>query len=156
LNKSIKPDNEGWRRELTSTLNIQSLRAISNGHLESEGDQRLSVEEREIISSLDPGDAMLIILDGPDRGARFLLDRELHKVGRDPTCEIFLDDATVSRAHCLVARTPTGEGIPLFSVKDRQSLNGTYLNGMRVTESELRSGDEIHIGKYRLSFFTKS
>jgi len=156
MNVSINPENEGSRKELTSTLNIKALHQLSNQEQEEGSQRRLSSEEREIIASLNPGDAMLIILEGPDRGARFLLDRELHKIGRDVASEIFLDDATVSRAHCLVSRFPIGEGRSIFTVTDRQSLNGTYLNGERVSESEIHNGDEIHIGKYRLSFFTKS
>jgi pSer/pThr/pTyr-binding forkhead associated (FHA) protein len=118
--------------------------------------RKLGEEEREIISELDPNNAMLIIVNGPGKGARFLLEKDLHKVGRDVNSDIFLDDATVSRAHCLISRMEIGEGKSIFTLTDRESLNGSYLNGERISESVLHNGDEIHVGKYRLTFFTKS
>ena len=43
-----------------------------------------------------------------------------------------------------------------FAVYDSGSLNGTYVNRQRVDHQQLRNGDEIMIGKFRLVFFTKS
>jgi pSer/pThr/pTyr-binding forkhead associated (FHA) protein len=42
-----------------------------------------------------------------------------------------------------------------YLVRDMGSLNGTYLNGEAVKESGLNSGDEIQIGKFKLTFFVK-
>ena len=142
--------------ELTSTLNFQSLRSIPQLQEVEESLAKLSDEERNILSEISPENAMLIILSGPGKGARFLLEKDLHKIGRDAASEIFLDDATVSRAHCLISRLQSSSGEAIFTITDRQSLNGTYLNGERVSESALHHGDELHVGKYRLSFFTKS
>lgn len=72
-------------------------------------------------------------------------------VGRDSRADILLDDSTVSRAHAVFRRT--GD---TFTVYDAGSLNGTYVNRKRVDHQELRNGDEIMIGKFRLVFFTKS
>ena len=55
---------------------------------------------------------------------------------------------TVSRRHVEVRRS--GEK---FSVRDLGSLNGTYVNRERVEETELASGDELQIGKFKLVFF---
>ena len=67
--------------------------------------------------------------------------------GRDTGAEIFLDDVTVSRRHAEFRRSSGG-----FEVRDVGSLNGTYVNRERIDQSELRSGDEVQIGKYRLTF----
>ena len=40
-----------------------------------------------------------------------------------------------------------------FYVRDLGSLNGTYVNRERVDETELASGDELQIGKFKLVFF---
>jgi pSer/pThr/pTyr-binding forkhead associated (FHA) protein len=40
-----------------------------------------------------------------------------------------------------------------FSIHDRGSLNGTYVNGERVEATKLAAGDEIQIGKFKLVFF---
>ena len=62
-------------------------------------------------------------------------------IGRDPKCDIVLDDEKASRHHCTI--TPwDGE----FLIKDLHSQNGTFVNGQRVEESVLRNGDQITCG----------
>jgi pSer/pThr/pTyr-binding forkhead associated (FHA) protein len=68
-------------------------------------------------------------------------------VGRDPDCDIFLNDVTVSRRH---ARLLVGErGV---SVEDTDSLNGTYVNGVLVDRAALRMGDALQIGRFQMFF----
>ena len=81
----------------------------------------------------------------PDR--RSASTRDHTNVGRHPDSEIFLDDITVSRRHVVLDRTPTG-----YVLRDVGSLNGTYVNRERADEATLRHGDELQIGRYRLSF----
>lgn len=132
--------------ELTSTFQL-SLRPV--GDPVEELLANATPEEREVITQLDPNSAMLIILGGPGKGARFLINEEVTKIGRAPENEIFLDDITVSRRHAEMVREKNR-----FSIKDMGSLNGTYLNGSVITENNLNSGDELQIGKFRLHFFT--
>ena len=63
------------------------------------------------------------------------------------TCDIFLDDVTVSRQHVVFDRNGSQ-----FSIRDAGSLNGTYVNHQSVTDAVLHDGDEVQIGKYRLTF----
>lgn len=72
-------------------------------------------------------------------------------VGRSPDSQIFLDDVTVSRRHAEVFRrdAPNERG---FRIRDAGSLNGTYVNRVRVDSVDLRNGDEIQVGKYRFKF----
>jgi pSer/pThr/pTyr-binding forkhead associated (FHA) protein len=132
------------RDELTSTLNITSLRPVPG---ENDPTEKLSSLEREIISKLIPGTAMFIILSGPGKGSRFLIDGDQVSIGREPNNDIFLDDITVSRKHA-VLRKKSG-----YIVEDLNSLNGTYLNANSITKTSLNNGDELQIGKYRLTFF---
>jgi pSer/pThr/pTyr-binding forkhead associated (FHA) protein len=134
--------------ELTSTINLSSLRAVSEIGV---GFESLSTEEREVLSALPEASAMLIGLSGPGKGARFLLNVAQTSIGRTVTSEIFLDDVTVSRKHAVVERSDGSN----YLVRDMGSLNGTYLNGEAVKESGLNSGDEIQIGKFKLTFFVK-
>ena len=83
----------------------------------------------------------------PSAGARFLLDAERTVAGRSTAADIFLDDVTVSRKHAEFVR----EG-QTFVVRDIGSLNGTYVNRTRIDQSVLRAGDEVQIGKYRMTF----
>ena len=62
---------------------------------------------------------------------------------------ILLDDVSVSRHHALITRTASGR----ITLRDLNSLNGTYVNGARVEETTLHSGDEVQIGKYKLVFW---
>ena len=76
---------------------------------------------------------------------------ELVTVGRTPESNIFLDDVTVSRQHAEIFRRERHEGKG-FRIRDAGSLNGTYVNRVRVDSVDLRNGDEIQIGKYRFKF----
>ena len=65
----------------------------------------------------------------------------LTRIGRRATSDIVLDDSTVSRRHALVLEREHG---PVIA--DDRSLNGVYVNGLRVREAPLRHGDEVRIG----------
>jgi pSer/pThr/pTyr-binding forkhead associated (FHA) protein len=97
---------------------------------------------------LKPMAALLVLRNGPDAGARFVIENAEVLCGRDPDCDVFLEDVTVSRRHARIRRAGSG-----FEIEDADSLNGTYLNGERVRKSFLTSGDIIQIGKFRLTFF---
>jgi predicted RNA-binding Zn-ribbon protein involved in translation (DUF1610 family) len=68
------------------------------------------------------------------------------RIGRSTAADVRLDDATVSRRHALIVRTPDND---LRALDDR-SLNGLFVNGERVEWTPLRDGDELEIGRYRL------
>ncbi len=95
------------------------------------------------------GQGVLVVKRGPNAGSRFVLEGDLTRVGRHPDSDIFLDDITVSRRHAEFARQGGA-----YVARDVGSLNGTYLNRERIEESELRNGDEVQIGKFRLVFLT--
>lgn len=107
----------------------------------------LSPEEHAAVAALPPTSALLIMQRGPSAGARFLLDADRTTAGRSPNADIFLDDVTVSRKHVEFVRE--GEG---FMVRDVGSLNGTYVNRERIERAVLRNGDEVQIGKFRMTF----
>jgi FHA domain/Zinc-ribbon containing domain len=77
------------------------------------------------------------------------LTREWTRIGRSLTADVRFDDPTVSRRHALVVRHPDG-----VRVLDDRSLNGVFVNGERVEWRALRDGDEILVGRYRLSFLS--
>jgi len=109
---------------------------------------RLTEQDEAAVDALPPGSALLIVHHGPNAGARFLLDQDVTTAGRSVTGDIFLDDVTVSREHVRFERK--GEE---FHVADAGSLNGTYVNRERVISKRLEHGDEVQIGKYRLTFY---
>jgi len=107
----------------------------------------LSARDREAVNALPAGSALLIVQRGPNTGARFLLDPNVTNAGRSPKADIFLDDVTVSRKHCQFIADNGGH-----IVRDSGSLNGTYVNRERVDQARLSAGDEVQIGKYRLTY----
>jgi hypothetical protein len=98
------------------------------------------------VEGLD-GPALVVRSGGGRAGETFRPGGERTRIGRSPDCEIFLDDVTVSRNHAeLVERDGK------FFVEDQGSLNGTFVNRRRIDNAPLENGDEVQIGKYRLTF----
>jgi pSer/pThr/pTyr-binding forkhead associated (FHA) protein len=60
---------------------------------------------------------------------------------------VFLDDVTVSRKHAVFVTDDQ-----VTSVRDAGSLNGTYVNRVRIDEATLSSGDEVQVGKFKLVY----
>ncbi|MDR2508648.1 MAG: FHA domain-containing protein [Candidatus Ancillula sp.] len=98
-------------------------------------------------NTLKKGNAVLVTLDSAKQ--RFLIDQDVSSVGRDSNSDIFLDDHSVSRRHAEIIRK--GD---VFSIADVGSLNGTYVNNeLQEEHRELKSGDTVQIGKFRLAFY---
>ena len=115
---------------------------------DADTDATLSAQDQATVDALRHGTALLVVLRGPNAGARFLLDSDEVSTGRHPNSDIFLDDVTVSRKHA----TFRHEG-GVFLVRDVGSLNGTYVNRERIDETALKTRDEVQIGKFRLVFY---
>jgi ribosomal protein S27AE len=93
-------------------------------------------------------EACLVIRSGGGRaGETYPLHDDRTAIGRHKDAAIFLDDVTVSRHHAIVTREDD-----VFVIMDEGSLNGTYVNRRRGDRTVLHDGDEIQIGKYKLTF----
>jgi pSer/pThr/pTyr-binding forkhead associated (FHA) protein len=93
----------------------------------------------------------LVVRSGGGRvGQSFPLTGEKMSIGRSPEAGVFLDDVTVSREHATLVR----RGGDWF-LDDSGSLNGTYVNRQRVDSHRLADGDELQIGKFKLTFFAR-
>jgi len=107
-------------------------------------------ESADILEEIKTEGPALVVRSGGGRaGEHFLLEQESTTVGRSPDCDIFIDDVTVSRRHALVKRSNDQ-----FLIEDQGSLNGTFLNRRRIESGGLEDGDEVQIGKYKLTFLT--
>ncbi len=96
------------------------------------------------------GAALVVRAGGGRVGESFALDSERMTIGRRPESDVFLDDVTVSRDHALIVR----RGGDLF-LDDLGSLNGTYVNRRRIDSQLLEDGDELQVGKYKLTFLSR-
>ncbi len=130
-----------------TTMRFKGVGEHENVEVDGRG---LNAEDQATIDALRPGTGLLIVLRGPNTGARFLLDDAEVTTGRHPDSDIFLDDVTVSRRHAVFRRTSDG-----YLVADVGSLNGTYVNRDRIDEVLLSGGDEVQIGKFRLVYFDR-
>lgn len=90
----------------------------------------------------------MLILRGPDGLREWVIEDELN-IGRDPACQVHLDDRQVSRRHAVVRRVPEG-----YAVFDTGSKNGLWVNGTPVEGmTPLADGDEISVAaRFKLRF----
>jgi serine/threonine-protein kinase len=86
----------------------------------------------------------LRVLAGPYEGRNFTFDQhDTFLIGRSDTAHLYLpEDKFFSRHHCLLEIAP-----PRCFLRDLGSTNGTFVNGRKVQEAFLRSGDRIQGGQ---------
>jgi len=84
---------------------------------------------------------------GKDAGQSWLVDRDVITIGQQRSSDIFLDDPTVSRAHCEVARDRDG-----VLLRDVGSTNGTFVGAVRVREVYLTPETRFRVGQTELLF----
>ena len=94
--------------------------------------------------------ALVIRAGGGRVGQSFPLEGERLMIGRSPDAEIFLDDVTVSRDHAVLVRRSGA-----WHLDDSGSLNGTYVNRRRIDSHKLEDGDELQVGKYKLTYLAR-
>ncbi len=91
----------------------------------------------------------IVLTGGYDKGTSFKLMEGKNVIGRSPDCNIRLKDPWISRNHAEITISEDGK----YFIEDLSSVNGTFLNGQRITKSELRHKDNIHFGKTPAIFF---
>src|SRR6185503_14341018 len=77
----------------------------------------------------------------PAAGAAIQIDKDQAIVGREPSCDVFVNDGSVSRRHARLERRGSA-----WFVVDQGSANGTYLESQRVSDALLRPGQELRFG----------
>ena len=113
-------------------------------------------EQTGELKPVDVGDVAattgaLVIRSGGGRvGQSFPMEGERLTIGRSPDAEIFLDDVTVSRDHAVLVRRSGA-----WFLDDSGSLNGTYVNRRRIESHKLTDGDELQVGKYKLTYLAR-
>ena len=90
---------------------------------------------------------LLALTDGPS----ILLDKPILLLGRHGECDVQLNSRKVSRRHCCVAQVHD-----YLVVRDLGSTNGVRINGQRVLEGRLQSGDELTIGNFRYQVYLEA
>ena len=93
------------------------------------------------------GKPHLTVTKGPIAGQVFYLEPLPVSIGRDPECDLFLNNTTVSRRHALIGRIGSS-----IVISDEGSLNGTWVDGQVVDEADLIEGTLVQIGTFSMRF----
>lgn len=104
---------------------------------------RAAVSERSV-SYLQ---GLITVIEGPDKGLKLKVGIQRFHMGRRESNELPLTDMNTSRLHAYIHYE---EGQHVLS--DAKSLNGTYVNGHRISRKTLQSGDQIKIGNTLLCY----
>ena len=127
---------------------------LQKGEPAVETTQALSAEDVAELGGVEElgldGPALVVRAGGGRAGESFRPAGPRTRIGRSPDCDIFLDDVTVSRNHAVLV-----EENGKFFVEDQSSLNGTFVNRRRIESHRLADGDEIQVGKYKLSYLER-
>ncbi len=84
--------------------------------------------------------------DGRDLGIMPVSQSPFH-IGRHSSCEMHLDNSSISRKHAQIVQDKTG-----WRIQDCDSANGLLVNGRPTTNARLAEGDRIEIGPFALTF----
>ncbi len=133
------------RRDRRGYENERTLTGDGPGNLSEAEREALLAEARARVEQ--PGE--YIVYEESGKWRSVALTREWTRIGRSLAADVRFDDPTVSRRHALIVRQPDG-----VRVLDDRSLNGVFVNGARIEGKTLRDGDEILVGRYRLSFLS--
>jgi hypothetical protein len=131
----------GAREERGNESSTATYRIDETGEL-------VPVDVEEVVAH--EGAALVIRAGGGRVGESFALDADRMTIGRRPDSDVFLDDVTVSRDHALLVKR-SGD----YYLDDLGSLNGTYVNRHRIESHRLEDGDELQVGKFKLTFLSQ-
>jgi Nif-specific regulatory protein len=95
--------------------------------------------------------ARLIATSGALKGTTFALTQDEVSIGRDLSNSVSINDPSISRQHCIIKKNGSSNG---FHIVDLKSYNGTFLNGLPVTDHALTHRDQIALGDLRFTFLT--
>ena len=117
-------------------------------------------QEKETISVEGPIDLYegivtappaFVVVYGANLGKAYYLQQPEQIVGRSLTCDIQLDEDSVSRAHARIAVEHQ-----VTTVCDLDSTNGVFVNGHRVQRATLKDGDRLHLGETVLKYLSST
>jgi pSer/pThr/pTyr-binding forkhead associated (FHA) protein len=86
------------------------------------------------------------ITDGEPEKTFRILSGSIKTIGRATGADFIVNAPLVSRVHCRLTALPGGD----LEVRDMDSTNGTFVNGQRVENARLESGDRLRVGRVEL------
>ncbi len=115
----------------------------ANNRRKPEQTEVLGLSQKPLVSKK----ARFVVTKGRDEGKEMVLQDPVITIGTLPENNLVLTDPTVSRRHATVEETAAG-----YLLKDQNSTNGTFLDGVRVREGFLAPGSAIRLGQTEMTF----
>jgi pSer/pThr/pTyr-binding forkhead associated (FHA) protein len=144
----VRVQDEELRVELDASTPAPIMRGDKTTQLDLSHITRGVTEEQARAAAVRPVTATLEIVRGPFSGASFQVDRAVCSIGRADDNDIRIHDDTVSLSHATLLRKAG-----VWFVVDLRSMNGTYVDGSRVSgERELHPGACVRLGAVELVF----
>ena len=144
----VRVQDEELRVELDASAPAPIVRGDKTTQLDLSHITRGVTEEQARAAAVRPVTATLEIVRGPFTGASFQVDRAVCSIGRADDNDIRIHDDTVSLSHATLLRKAG-----IWFVVDLRSMNGTYVDGSRVSgERELHPGACVRLGAVELVF----
>jgi pSer/pThr/pTyr-binding forkhead associated (FHA) protein len=132
---------------MTAQTPIRSVTA--EGHTERV-DAAAFLDERarqKAIAEPPGGPGRYLEVQGPAEPLLIPLGTGVVHIGRGLSADLRLDEKSVSRRHAMLVHRPSGARL-----LDDRSSNGTFVNGQRVTQADLQSGDVVVLGRVVLRY----
>jgi diguanylate cyclase (GGDEF)-like protein len=125
--------------EPVETLSLKQLQALAK-----QGDTDVvPVPKARTVALPHTANLVQIGPSGPGLGRRFALDLKPVTLGRDAQCSFSIADGSVSRLHAHIEPRDDGG----YRLSDLNSRNGSFVNGTRISRSDLKDGDYVQLGE---------
>ncbi len=102
---------------------------------------------RRAISERPSGPGRYLEVQGPGESLLIPLGEGVLHIGRGLNADLRLDEKSVSRRHAMLVHRPAGARL-----LDDRSSNGTFVNGRRVVQADLKNGDVVVLGRVVLRY----
>ncbi len=140
-------DLKNWSEEV---LNSNPTRAETSDDDASEATVITHIPAELSQQLLKKDRIYLLVIAGHLTGQMFRIEKNFMKLGRGSDCELSLADNDISRIHAEIRRLDDGSVI----IRDLNSTNGTFVNGVQITEHRLNDGDRIQLGRSTILKFS--
>src|SRR6478672_13608410 len=91
--------------------------------------------------------ARLSVIKGPDKGTEVVLEGQTVVIGSDESCQLRLNDGSVSRKHVELSGGPGG-----YRLRDLRSTNGVFIEGVQVLDAKLSDKARLVVGRSEIKF----
>ena len=132
------------------TIQRGAPRRGQRGH--NQGSRPRANETINIRKEEPPSFAWFVMVEGIHAGKIFRLHADVTLIGRDPSCDIVLDDQAISRQHVKVRTDEDEDDDQIFVLHDLATENGTFVNDEEVLKHQLSDGDHVLMGRTELIF----